>query len=114
MGPPVSAKSDSGLRVMGVDPGLTRTGLGVVDHSDGRLVAVTSATITTPADAPSGDRLARLLDALSGAMCRWQPHEVAVERVFFKLNAQTAVPAIQAAGIALLAAARFGDRKSVV
>lgn len=95
------------MRVMGVDPGLAQTGIGVIEESSGRLKALAASTIVTPANG-TPERLAILFDRLQEEIERWRPDSVAVERLFLKLNAKTAVPAIQAAGVALLAAARAG------
>jgi crossover junction endodeoxyribonuclease RuvC len=95
-------------RVLGVDPGLTRMGFGVVDEKAGRLVELAAGTLQSPADGPTPSRLAGLFDRLTELLAGWRPDSVAVERVFFKVNARTAVPAMQAAGVALLAAARSG------
>ncbi|MGH2720472.1 MAG: crossover junction endodeoxyribonuclease RuvC [Actinomycetota bacterium] len=95
-------------RVLGIDPGLTRMGYGVVEESGGRLTELAAGTLkSAPAD-PTPGRLLGLFDRLAELLARFEPDGVAVERVFFKVNARTAVPAMQAAGVALLAAAQAG------
>jgi crossover junction endodeoxyribonuclease RuvC len=94
--------------VMGVDPGLTRTGFGVVEQAGGELSALSFGTIATSPAETTPARLAALFEAITEAVVRWEPEAVAVERVFYNLNARTAVPVAQAAGMALLAAARSG------
>jgi crossover junction endodeoxyribonuclease RuvC len=96
------------LRVLGIDPGLTRMGVGVVEESAGQLWALDSGTIKTSPREETADRLKVLFLALTELLRHWQPQAVATERLFFKLNAQTAVPAMQASGVALLAAAMGG------
>jgi crossover junction endodeoxyribonuclease RuvC len=96
------------IRVMGIDPGLTRMGYGVLEESGSRVRALDCGTLRTEAGEPSARRLAVLFEALTSAIAHWQPQAIAMERLFFKLNAHTAVPAIQASGIALLVAARSG------
>jgi crossover junction endodeoxyribonuclease RuvC len=97
------------IRVLGVDPGLTRCGLGVVEGVVGRaprLVAVGVAR-TSP-DAPVAERLV----ALEAEIERWldthQPDAVAVERVFSQHNVRTVMGTAQAGAIAIVAAGRRG------
>jgi crossover junction endodeoxyribonuclease RuvC len=97
------------MRVLGVDPGLTRCGLGVVDGLPGRkatLVAVD--VIRTPSDADLADRLLGISDAIEGWLEQVRPDVVAVERVFSQNNVATVMGTAQAAGVAILAAARRG------
>ena len=96
-------------RVLGVDPGLTRCGLGVVDGVPGRpprLVAV--GVVRTAADA---DIASRLL-AIEAEVERWldehQPDTVAVERVFSQHNVRTVMGTAQAGAVAIVCAARRG------
>src|SRR2546423_10091826 len=102
------------LRTMGIDPGLTRMGVGVVEQEGNRLTALACDTIvTSPAD-PVAERLDAVFEALSAVVALWRPAAVAVERVFYKMNAPTPVPPGPAAGVALLAASRgqttgYGD-----
>ena len=93
---------------MGIDPGLTRMGFGVVDEEGSRLTGLACDTIATS----PGDSVARRLDVvyetLTATIARWGPEAVAVERIFYKMNARTLVPVAQASGVALLVAARSG------
>ncbi|MGH2732571.1 MAG: crossover junction endodeoxyribonuclease RuvC [Actinomycetota bacterium] len=93
---------------MGVDPGLTRTGFGVVEQVGGALSALSFGTIATSPTQPTPGRLAALFEGITEAIACWAPEAVAVERVFYNVNVRTAVPVAQAAGMALLAAARSG------
>ena len=97
------------MRVLGIDPGLTRCGLGVVDGETGRpLSAVAVGVVRTEASADLGDRLVAIEDEI----CRWidthHPDAVAVERVFSQYNVKTVMGTAQAAGLAIAAAARRG------
>ena len=65
-------------------------------------------TISTDPDLPYPIRLAKLFDSLTATTDEWHPDEVAIERVFLKVNRQSAVGAIQASGVAMLVAARRG------
>lgn len=97
------------LRVLGVDPGLTRCGVGVVEGSVGRpLSLVDVGVVRTPADLDLARRLLRLERALDELVVRLRPDVVAVERVFSQQNVSTAMGTAQASGIAMLVAARHG------
>jgi crossover junction endodeoxyribonuclease RuvC len=97
------------VRVLGVDPGLTRCGLGVVDGQAGRrLTAIAYGVVTTPVT----DDIALRLLALEGHITTWidlhQPDVVAVERVFSQHNVRTVMGTAQAAAVAITTAARAG------
>ncbi|MFC7624859.1 crossover junction endodeoxyribonuclease RuvC [Microlunatus sp. GCM10028923] len=97
------------MRVLGVDPGLTRCGLGVVDGRPGRpptMVAV--GVVRTPADLDPSRRLLQIEQGIEEWVVAHRPAAVAVERVFAQHNVQTVMGTAQAAGIAMLVAARHG------
>lgn len=94
--------------VLGVDPGLTRCGLGIVVGPAARPSLAWQHCERTAADLPLEQRLLVIHDAVFGAIEEHQPKAVAVERVLFSANARTAMATGQAAGVALLAAARAG------
>jgi crossover junction endodeoxyribonuclease RuvC len=97
------------MRVLGVDPGLTRCGLGVVDGQAGRRVSMVAVdVIRTPADADLAHRLLSISEAVEGWLEQVRPDVVAVERVFSQNNVATVMGTAQAAGVAVLAAARLG------
>lgn len=97
------------MRVLGVDPGLTRCGVAVVDGGSGTSVSLVSVeVIRTSPDADVATRLARIADALEAALIAARPDAVAVERVFSQHNLRTVMGTAQASGIALAAAARAG------
>jgi crossover junction endodeoxyribonuclease RuvC len=97
------------VRVLGVDPGMTRCGVGVVDGAPGRALTLVSVdVIRTPSDAEVGDRLVVIADALTAAIERFRPDVVAVERVFSQHNVRTVMGTAQAAGLAIVAATRAG------
>lgn len=95
------------MRVLGLDPGLTCAGYGLVEQSDGKVEAIDYGAIRTP-QGPVPGRLSLLYDEVCGLIERLEPDAVAVERVLFNTNARTAMSVGQAAGVALLAAARAG------
>jgi len=94
--------------VLGVDPGLTRCGVGAVRGPAQRPTLVLAECIRTPADMPIEQRLELLHAELTRLIREVSPVAVAVERVLFSGNVRTAMPTGQAAGVALLAAAQHG------
>ncbi|MGI8888649.1 MAG: crossover junction endodeoxyribonuclease RuvC [Nocardioidaceae bacterium] len=97
------------MRVLGVDPGLTRCGLGVVEGALGKpLNAVAVDVIRTASNAPLGDRLVVIESRLEEWIDRFQPDAVAVERVFAQHNTRTVMGTAQVSGVAIVAAARRG------
>lgn len=97
------------MRVLGVDPGLTRCGVGVVDGGAGRRLALVGvAVLRTPSDAPIGDRLLALEQGFEGWLDRHHPDVLAVERVFSQHNVRTVMGTAQAAAVAIACAARRG------
>ena len=96
------------MLVLGVDPGLTRCGLGMVAGPSHRPRVVHQECVRTVASMPLEQRLLLIHDAIADRIERSRPHAVAVERVLFSANVRTAMATGQAAGVALLAAARAG------
>jgi crossover junction endodeoxyribonuclease RuvC len=97
------------VRVLGVDPGLTRCGLGVVDGTGGRVVrSVAFGVVRTPADLAIERRLLLVSDAVSEAITAHRPDVVAIERVFSQVNVRTVMGTAQASGVVALVAARAG------
>jgi crossover junction endodeoxyribonuclease RuvC len=97
------------MRVLGVDPGLTRCGIGVVEGSPGRpcrLVAV--EVVYAEPEVDSAERLLRLDQRLAVLLAEHRPDAVAVERVFSQHNVRTVMGTAQAGAVAMLAAARAG------
>lgn len=97
------------MRVLGVDPGLTRCGVGIVEGAIGSPISLVGVgVILTPAEAPLEQRLVDLDQQLSEWINLWKPDVIAVERVFSQHNVRTVMGTGQAAGIALLLAAKVG------
>ena len=97
------------VRVLGVDPGLTRCGVGIVDGSVGRpLTLVDVGVVRTPADLDIARRLHLLEQGIEAAIIEHRPDVVAVERVFSQHNVRTVMGTAQASGIAMVVAARHG------
>lgn len=97
------------MRVLGVDPGLTRCGLGVVDGAAGRpLTLVEAGVVRTPADAATGSRLLTIEAVLEEWLDRHRPDVVALERVFAQHNLRTVMGTAQASAVVMVCAARRG------
>ena len=97
------------MRVLGVDPGLTRCGVGIVEGAVGSpITLVEVGVILTPSESPLEQRLLDLDQQLSQWINLWKPDVIAVERVFSQHNVRTVMGTGQAAGIALLLAAKAG------
>ena len=97
------------MRVLGVDPGLTRCGVGVIEGAPGQpLRLINVGVILTPSTAALELRLLQLEQVLSQWIEENRPDVVAVERVFSQHNVRTVMGTGQAAGIALLLAAKRG------
>ena len=97
------------MRVLGIDPGLTRCGVGVVDGAVGRpLTLVDVGVVRTDPDLPVAERLRQIETSLERWIEATAPDAVAVERVFSQHNVRTVMGTAQASGVALLLAARRG------
>ncbi|AGS68392.1 crossover junction endodeoxyribonuclease RuvC [Streptomyces collinus] len=97
------------MRVMGVDPGLTRCGVGVVEGVAGRpLTMLGVGVVRTPADADLSLRLLAVEQGLEQWLDEHRPEFVAVERVFSQHNVSTVMGTAQASAVAMLCAARRG------
>src|SRR5512135_2165479 len=97
------------MRVFGVDPGLTRCGLGVVDGAPGRPLSLAAAgVVRTPASDDVAARLLALDVEIGQWLDRYEPDAVAVERVFSQDNLRTVMGTAQAGAVAIVCAARRG------
>jgi crossover junction endodeoxyribonuclease RuvC len=97
------------MRVLGVDPGLTRCGLGVIEGEPGRsLRLISTDVVRTPAAEDIGARLLALEIEIDRWLVRYQPDAVAVERVFSQHNVRTVMGTAQAGAVAIVCAARRG------
>jgi len=97
------------VRVLGVDPGLTRCGVGVVDGEPGKpLRMVEVGVIRTAASLPIAQRLLALQEEMEKWVSRHRPDVVAIEQVFADLNVASVMGTAQASAVAMLAAASRG------
>ncbi|MFE2035675.1 crossover junction endodeoxyribonuclease RuvC [Streptomyces scopuliridis] len=97
------------MRVLGVDPGLTRCGVGVVEGVAGRPLAMLGVgVVRTPSDAETGPRLVAIEQGIDAWLDEHRPELVAVERVFAQHNVRTVMGTAQASAVAMLCASRRG------
>ena len=89
--------------VLGVDPGLTTAGYGVIETHGSSLRATTAGVIRTDPKASIGERLAEIYDDLQSIIHEFAPAEAAIEQVFVNRNLQTATAVGRASGVAILA-----------
>jgi crossover junction endodeoxyribonuclease RuvC len=100
----------SAIRIIGIDPGLRRTGWGIVEAEGSRLTYVASGLVTSEADDDLAYRLRALHEGLLGVIVSYRPHEAAVEETFVNKDARATLKLGQARGMALLAPAQKGLR----
>ena len=96
------------MRVMGIDPGSLCTGYGIVDVMNGNLQAVHWGSIRPPAKKPFPDRLKTIYDGLTDVLREYSPDAVAIEDIFFAVNAKSTIKLGQARGVAILAVMNAG------
>jgi len=96
------------IRIIGIDPGLRRTGWGIIESDGVRLSYVASGGITSEADDDLAYRLRMLFEGLSGVLASFMPREAAVEETFVNDNPRATLKLGQARGMALLAPALKG------
>jgi len=95
--------------VLGIDPGLTRCGVGVVDVEPNRTARLVDVVVLrSPAEHDTPERLARIADGLEAIIEEHRPQAVALERVFARSDVSTIMGTAQISGVAMLIAARRG------
>lgn len=98
------------IRIIGVDPGLRRTGWGIIDVLGNALTFVACGTVTSDEKADLASRLCQLHDGLSAVLHEFMPHEAAVEATFVNKDPVSTLKLGQARGIAMLVPAQAGLR----
>lgn len=94
------------LRVLGVDPGLTRCGVGIVDVATNRSVQLVAVeVIRTSPELELVDRIKQVSDGVERMISAFSPSSIAIERVFAQQNLRTVMGVAQASGVVMLAAA---------
>lgn len=96
------------IRIIGIDPGLRRTGWGVIDSLGSRLSFVAAGTVLPDDTAPLGERLCAIHDGLASVLKEFSPDEAAVEATFVNRDAAATLKLGQARGVAMLVPARAG------
>ena len=99
---------DKLIRIIGIDPGLRRTGWGIIESDGVRLSYVASGFVTSTNGEPLSYRLRELYEGISGVLASFKPLEAAVEETFVNNNARSTLKLGQARGMALLAPAMKG------
>lgn len=98
----------SPIRILGIDPGLRRTGWGLIEADGNRLIYVACGSVETSDRADLGPRLVAIHDGLIAVIEQYRPQEAAVEHTFVNTNAAATLKLGQARGIAMLVPARAG------
>jgi crossover junction endodeoxyribonuclease RuvC len=96
------------IRLIGLDPGLRRSGWGVIEVEGNSLIHVASGAVTSDGKAPLADRLSQLFTALTAVIATYQPAEAAVEETFVNKNPASTLKLGQARGVVMLAPAQLG------
>ena len=98
----------NGIRILGLDPGLRRTGWGVIAVEGSRLVHVAHGVICPPDKADLSERLLAIFEGVCAIVAEHAPHEAAIEETFATANGQSTLKLGQARAAAMLAPARAG------
>jgi crossover junction endodeoxyribonuclease RuvC len=96
------------IRIIGIDPGLRRTGWGVVEIAGNRLGFLACGSVTTREQDGLAERLLTIHDGLARIVDEFKPHEAAVEAAFVNKDATATLKLGQARGIAMVVPARAG------
>ena len=96
------------IRILGIDPGLRRTGWGLIEADGNRLIHIACGSLETSEREALGARLVAIHDGLIAVIEQYRPHEAAVENTFVNTNAAATLKLGQARGIAMLVPARAG------
>ena len=94
--------------VLGIDPGLARTGWGVIEVNGSQHRHIDHGVLRTAAGLPKGQRLMSLYEQLDALVCRSKPDEAGLEKLFFARNSMTALPVAEARGVMQLCLAQNG------
>jgi crossover junction endodeoxyribonuclease RuvC len=98
------------MRVLGVDPGSIKSGYGIIDERENKLVMVEYGVIRTTSKTPLAQRLLQISNRLQQLIAQFQPQVLAIEDIFFAQNAKSALKLGQSRGVILLTAAQAGLR----
>ncbi|MGC1530800.1 MAG: crossover junction endodeoxyribonuclease RuvC [Bradyrhizobium sp.] len=98
----------SSVRILGIDPGLRRTGWGVIEVEGNRLLFVGCGSVEPPQDLPLASRLLAIHEGLATVLGDFRPAEAAVEQTFVNKDGVATLKLGQARGVAMLSPAMFG------
>jgi len=98
----------SPLRILGIDPGLRRTGWGIIESDGNRLVFIDCGSVEPPDDLPLASRLLAIHEGLAAVLNSFKPAEAAIEQTFVNKDGVATLKLGQARGVAMLAPAMFG------
>jgi len=93
------------MRILGIDPGLTNTGYGVIDHESNQSRLVTHGCILTKSAENTAQRLKAIYDGITAVIHETKPDAVAIEKLFFSINVKSAMAVGEGRGVAILATA---------
>lgn len=93
------------MRILGIDPGIARTGWGIIEKNSSKLIAVKFGCFETKSTEPTPTRLKNIFSFLTQLFDEYHPDAFAIEELFFNTNAKTALIVGQARGVVILAAA---------
>ncbi len=96
------------MRVLGIDPGLERTGWGIIDHQGSRLTFIAAGVIKSKSSETMAIRLCRIDAELTKVLEAYHPDTSAIEETFVNTNSASSLKLGQARGVAILSPARFG------
>ncbi len=90
--------------ILGIDPGYGLVGYGIIEKQGSQVKALDFGAITTPKEQSISQRLKTIFDCINILLKKWQPQEVAIEKLFFNQNVTTGIATAQARGVIVLAA----------
>ena len=96
------------MRILGIDPGYAIVGYGIVDYAKNRFATVGYGAVTTKAKTPFETRLADIYNDMLSIIDKYNPDELAIEKLYFNTNTTTAIDVAQARGVIVLAAENSG------
>lgn len=94
------------MRVLGIDPGIARTGWGIVDENSGKFSTLSYGCFETSSKTETPKRLSEIYDKVVNLINKYKPDALAIEELFFNTNSKTAFVVGQARGVVLLAGAQ--------
>jgi crossover junction endodeoxyribonuclease RuvC len=96
------------MRILGIDPGLQRTGWGVIESTGHKLTHISHGVIATDSKADMSERLLKIFDGLTNVITLWQPDTAAIEEIFVNSNSGSSLKLGLARGVAMVAPAKIG------